>query len=412
MNYSQFNAILAKKTALKDQTVDDIVNCFSSLAIRRLLIGESVVIPSIGEIYTYIEKEYIAVLPDGRRLIVPPQVRFALRNYKKEDFGLPALLLFESDLFTHDALDVFLLQISEQTQYFIHLSEEVEWKGIGFFSIKDKLISFRPDPLLVEEINRPFNCFEITPLSDGKSFPQLREILVTGENQLLFHPIVHLKEELPVALDENFPTTLLPENPDNIVPALPPNDTAPLTGDARVNPAQVTPPHGREISESYPKQNRRSRRFVFPLLFLSFFFLLLGVFFYFHHQRERKEYARALTADPIQKEQEEKVFSSEEIPEKKDTITASTPIVTERFVEMRPNETMTQLALREYGYKAFWVYIYEANKSIIKNPDRVPPGTRLRIPDPAEYAINKNSAESRRKADSIQRAYNLSKGRI
>jgi nucleoid DNA-binding protein/nucleoid-associated protein YgaU len=41
---------------------------------------------------------------------------------------------------------------------------------------------------------------------------------------------------------------------------------------------------------------------------------------------------------------------------------------------------LTYISQRYYGNKEFWVYIYEANKEKIENPDNVRPGTLIRIP--------------------------------
>lgn len=47
---------------------------------------------------------------------------------------------------------------------------------------------------------------------------------------------------------------------------------------------------------------------------------------------------------------------------------------------IQAGRTLTRLAKRYYGEGVFWVYIYEANKSKIKNPDRIPEGLQLQIP--------------------------------
>ena len=41
---------------------------------------------------------------------------------------------------------------------------------------------------------------------------------------------------------------------------------------------------------------------------------------------------------------------------------------------------LTILSKKYYGTKDFWVYIYEANKERIQNPDNIEKGTLIRIP--------------------------------
>lgn len=44
------------------------------------------------------------------------------------------------------------------------------------------------------------------------------------------------------------------------------------------------------------------------------------------------------------------------------------------------------IALDHYGKKNYWVFIYEANKDIIKDPNNIPTGTKVRVPDKEEFA--------------------------
>ena len=68
-------------------------------------------------------------------------------------------------------------------------------------------------------------------------------------------------------------------------------------------------------------------------------------------------------------------------------------------------ERLTLIALREYGHKAFWVYIYEENKNRISNPSLINPGTVINIPPAAKYEIDKNNPESVKKALELEQKY-------
>lgn len=65
---------------------------------------------------------------------------------------------------------------------------------------------------------------------------------------------------------------------------------------------------------------------------------------------------------------------------------------------VRPGYSLTHMAKKHYGSKDFWVYIYEENKSKIKNPNKVQPGEVFVIPAPEKYGINASSEESIAKA--------------
>ncbi len=68
---------------------------------------------------------------------------------------------------------------------------------------------------------------------------------------------------------------------------------------------------------------------------------------------------------------------------------------------INPGERLTVIALEEYGEKIFWVYLYEENKSLIKNPGNVPAGLEIIIPPASKYGIDKNNPESLKQAAKI-----------
>lgn len=55
---------------------------------------------------------------------------------------------------------------------------------------------------------------------------------------------------------------------------------------------------------------------------------------------------------------------------------------------------LSRIAKKHYGKAEFWVYIYEENKSLIKDPNNIPPGTIVVIPPAEKYGIDANSTES------------------
>ncbi|MDR2915967.1 MAG: HU family DNA-binding protein [Tannerella sp.] len=67
-------------------------------------------------------------------------------------------------------------------------------------------------------------------------------------------------------------------------------------------------------------------------------------------------------------------------------------------VRMSAGSSLTQIAMEYYGDKIFWVYIYEHNKSRIKNFDNIPVGTELQLPSPKTYGIDAKSKTSVQKA--------------
>ena len=48
---------------------------------------------------------------------------------------------------------------------------------------------------------------------------------------------------------------------------------------------------------------------------------------------------------------------------------------------IKEGETLTKVALRFYGTKSLWPYLVKHNPDIIKNPNNVPCGTTIKIPE-------------------------------
>ncbi|GHU88152.1 hypothetical protein FACS1894155_02460 [Bacteroidia bacterium] len=67
-------------------------------------------------------------------------------------------------------------------------------------------------------------------------------------------------------------------------------------------------------------------------------------------------------------------------------------------------ERLTLIALQEYGNKDFWIYLYEENKNMIKNPENVMPGMIIIIPPVSKYSIDKDNPESVKKAKELQQS--------
>jgi nucleoid-associated protein YgaU len=57
------------------------------------------------------------------------------------------------------------------------------------------------------------------------------------------------------------------------------------------------------------------------------------------------------------------------------------PIKTTRFHIVRRNETLSAISQQYYGSPDKWRKIVTANQKVIKDPNKIAPGTKLIIPD-------------------------------
>ena len=65
-----------------------------------------------------------------------------------------------------------------------------------------------------------------------------------------------------------------------------------------------------------------------------------------------------------------------------------------RYDTVTRSRYLTTMSREYYGDFRFWVYIYEENKSKIKDPNAIAPGTAVVIPPAEKYGLDKDSKES------------------
>lgn len=73
--------------------------------------------------------------------------------------------------------------------------------------------------------------------------------------------------------------------------------------------------------------------------------------------------------------------------------------------ELKEGTRLTRLATKYYGHKDFWVYIYEANMDLIKNPDVLPLGVTIKIPELDPKLVDKENKVCIRFARDLQTKY-------
>lgn len=101
-------------------------------------------------------------------------------------------------------------------------------------------------------------------------------------------------------------------------------------------------------------------------------------------------------------EKAERVEKAEKPSRTAETATSVVEPEAEPVVEtIRSGVFLTTLARKYFGHKTFWVYIYEENKKVIKNPNQVPIGTRVVIPEASKYHIDAKDRRSVEEAKAL-----------
>ena len=180
---------------------------------------------------------------------------------------------------------------------------------------------------------------------------------------------------------------------------------------------------------------RRSRSGCYIWLIVAML-LLIGailVIFLLNNQQKNKNEAKPLPSKPTQQTTPTTVIPTSE-PREKDSLMiqadsssgtasdtlASTPAPAPappstskaqpasseetEVVRIQAGDRLTRFSLRKYGHKAFWVYIYEENRSRIKDPDNIPIGTTITLPQASKYKIDARDTNSVNKALILQRS--------
>lgn len=75
-------------------------------------------------------------------------------------------------------------------------------------------------------------------------------------------------------------------------------------------------------------------------------------------------------------------------PEADDLIPVSSPEIERKSIQLQEGETLRILAEKLFGNREFWIYIYLENSESIADPNRVPAGIQLTLPDPVHYRID------------------------
>jgi hypothetical protein len=77
------------------------------------------------------------------------------------------------------------------------------------------------------------------------------------------------------------------------------------------------------------------------------------------------------------------------------------PKTEEEKIIIEEGKTLRLVAEDKFGSREFWIYIYLENQNKIKNPNIVPVGLELFVPDASEYGINAADPQSIAKAKAL-----------
>lgn len=317
--------------------------------------------------------------------------------------------------------------------------------------------SFLPDKELRELVNKPFSFFETTELNENVDFTDLdvsadveeketedesvEEVIPENEEEQVVESLQSTeevpedteKEELPedVEQEETVSEEVVPEEvpnaPDIEDPA--PEETVDEQDISEEEPKEAPGqiPSANDFSDTdyqFEDEEPSSSHWVRGLVIAGIVAIVVAgsTFLYLNRSfflgpeiptpvltgRSLPDQATAAVDTLHEVEAETDV----EIEEIKDTVITEPSVATPEVpakapevlakVKIETGSRLTLISLEYYGSKIFWVYLYDYNKAAIKDPNNIPVGTEILVPDPSLYGIDKYSRASIDKAAARQ----------
>ncbi len=277
--------------------------------------------------------------------------------------------------------------------------------------------SFLPDKDLREQVNKPFSIFETTEINENVDFSDMDESVEEKEAEDESVEEVMPDKEIPLAdtQPEEKPEPIpepepepkpLPE-PEQAFDPEPPSVSEPEVG-LEPEPVVEPSPIPERPEERAPKKPEEQG----VLMIVAFLIIVISVFFYLGRNNwkpapaqeevitEAKDTAKGAAQESAWMLHPDSVAEKTPHTEPEPSVEPAPKPLGQ--VKIKHGDRLTVIALEYYGNKLFWVYIYQHNKAVIKDPNNVPIGTVIEIPAPESYGIDAKSRESREKAAALQ----------
>lgn len=271
--------------------------------------------------------------------------------------------------------------------------------------------SFLPDKELKELVNKPFSFFETTEIGENVDFSDLD----TSDDDADEKDVED--ESIEEVMPEEQPIHIYNEEPEEKVETEP--DTEPeaetlsphlMRGRIEADPIieenqhSCDPASSAGIGRSSSKRGSSSKR-IYLIIACITLFAIVNVTVYLNRDfflKSGNEVTRLATAPPVLLQTPDTLPQQQTVAATPEVTTPASSSKVIAKVKIEPGSRLTLIALEYYGSKVFWVYLYEYNKAVIKDPNNVAIGTVIEIPAPEVYGINVRNRASVEKAAARQ----------
>lgn len=292
------------------------------------------------------------------------------------------------------------------------VSEDVSIDGLGTFfrlSQPDTPISFTPADLLVKVLNEPFEMF--TPVAIGNAeFNGEPTTIQEVEDVAIGEPVAEISERLQ---PEESEVSVTAECDSKILESLTSEVVSTKAPD--INDEEVTPSvKEADIESEFDYDIRPSHMGLWLTLVMLIGLVLGGLAGYFGHDK----IYNAICVSSV----------SHDLPPYDSVVSDTKPdVIIENIVDSMPYDTinkvniplevekseiydtvtsqrfLTTMARKYYGQMEYWVFIYDANSDVLRDPNRIKPGTRVRIPDLSDFSENETPVKTLERAKHMGR---------
>lgn len=280
---------------------------------------------------------------------------------------LAELLAAKADIDLHDA-ENFIRQFFAQIENALAVTEEVNIKGLGRFSIHAADgVHFTPDNDFAEYLNQPFAMFspieidDEADIADTSTEENASAIIAQQEDATQPEPVHEVQHPEPDETPDVAENRLLDNHINNAT-------------DKTTETTTI-------IYEEKPVQ--RNHRHIIGYIITAIVCIALGYLLHYFIDTQSAPSAPATEAtDSIVPADSIDIVQEIE----PDTIAAPAETIQEIVTDtVTPTRFLTTMARQYYGQMEYWVFIYLANEDVLGNPNRTRPGTVVVIPQESDF---------------------------
>lgn len=328
----------------------------------------------------------------------------------------------------------FLRELLNLISETLSRGESITIKGLGSFApglSDDNPVIWSPDESLAEAVNRPFAFFEPVVLAEGVNEEMLErsyQDTMAPEDQLPDippipktvmaippeipkipvpeHAVEESQENVPEPMQATESATETEQPTEQVIEEIP-ERTEPASSEAEIDLEPILTEEYQDYNEYSENHKRFNPWWAFMIGLLSG--IVIGYFTYYFINDSTPVINDSEPLDIISTSDSIDITAvayadtivtyetdTAEIHTSDTVITEFKPIAIDTVTTSRYLTTMSR---KYYGDYRFWIYIYLDNDSVIKNPNRIKPGTAIKIPDPKKYDIDANDPKSVKRAE-------------